>query len=107
MTMRILLSEELTREAIAGCEQGKSPPLHDITLPFYRYVQGHADLLPHCSCRSEEVFPNVCVFGRQKLSHSGAEATPIPNKNRYSIKLVGWLARRRGRMSDTLAIIQS
>lgn len=37
---------ELTREAIAGREQGKSPPLHDITLPFLRYVQGHADFTP-------------------------------------------------------------
>lgn len=37
---------ELTREAIAGREQGKSAPLHDITLPFCRYVQGHADFTP-------------------------------------------------------------
>lgn len=34
---------EMTREAIAGREQGKSPALHDTTLPFLRYVQGHAD----------------------------------------------------------------
>jgi alpha-glucosidase len=37
---------ELTREAIAGREQGKNPPLHDTTLPFVRYVQGHADYTP-------------------------------------------------------------
>ncbi|MDB6019532.1 MAG: hypothetical protein JWR19_4021 [Pedosphaera sp.] len=37
---------ELTREAIAGREQGKSPAVHDITLPFLRYVQGHADFTP-------------------------------------------------------------
>jgi alpha-glucosidase len=37
---------ELTREAIAGREQGKSPALHDTTLPFLRYVQGHADFTP-------------------------------------------------------------
>jgi alpha-glucosidase len=37
---------EMTREAIAGREQGKSPALHDITLPFLRYVQGHADFTP-------------------------------------------------------------
>jgi len=37
---------ELNREAIAGREQGKSPPLHDTTLPFVRYVQGHADFTP-------------------------------------------------------------
>jgi len=37
---------ELTREAIAGREQGKSPALHDNTLPFLRYVQGHADFTP-------------------------------------------------------------
>ena len=37
---------EITREAIAGREQGKSPSLHDITLPFLRYVQGHADFTP-------------------------------------------------------------
>ncbi|HEX7654458.1 MAG TPA: glycoside hydrolase family 97 catalytic domain-containing protein, partial [Verrucomicrobiae bacterium] len=37
---------ELTREAIAGREQGKSPSLHDLTLPFLRYVQGHADFTP-------------------------------------------------------------
>lgn len=37
---------EMTREAIAGREQGKSPAVHDITLPFLRYVQGHADFTP-------------------------------------------------------------
>jgi alpha-glucosidase len=37
---------ELTREAVAGREQGKSLALHDITLPFVRYVQGHADFTP-------------------------------------------------------------
>ncbi len=37
---------EMTREAIAGREQGKSPALHDNTLPFARYVQGHADFTP-------------------------------------------------------------
>ena len=37
---------EMTREAIAGREQGKSPALHDNTLPFLRYVQGHADFTP-------------------------------------------------------------
>ena len=37
---------EMTREAVAGREQGKSPALHDITLPFLRYVQGHADFTP-------------------------------------------------------------
>ena len=37
---------EMTREAIAGREQGKSPAMHDLTLPFLRYVQGHADFTP-------------------------------------------------------------
>jgi alpha-glucosidase len=37
---------EMTREAIAGREQGKNPSLHDTTLPFVRYVQGHADYTP-------------------------------------------------------------
>jgi alpha-glucosidase len=37
---------ELTREAIAGREQGKNPAMHDTTLPFLRYVQGHADYTP-------------------------------------------------------------
>ena len=37
---------ELTREAVAGREQGKNPSLHDTTLPFLRYVQGHADYTP-------------------------------------------------------------
>lgn len=37
---------EMSREAIAGREQGKSPAQHDITLPFLRYVQGHADFTP-------------------------------------------------------------
>lgn len=37
---------EMTREAIAGREQGKSAPFHDNTLPFLRYVQGHADFTP-------------------------------------------------------------
>ena len=37
---------ELTREAVAGREQGKNPSLHDTALPFLRYVQGHADYTP-------------------------------------------------------------
>lgn len=37
---------EMTREAIAGREQGKSAALHDTTLPFLRYVQGPADFTP-------------------------------------------------------------
>jgi alpha-glucosidase len=37
---------EMTREAVAGREQGKSPALHDLTLPFLRYVQGPADFTP-------------------------------------------------------------
>lgn len=37
---------EQNREAVAGREQGKAPPLHDNTLPFTRYVQGHADFTP-------------------------------------------------------------
>jgi alpha-glucosidase len=37
---------ELSREAVAGREQGKNPSLHDTTLPFLRYVQGHADYTP-------------------------------------------------------------
>lgn len=37
---------ELTREAVAGREQGKNPSLHDTTLPFLRYVQGPADYTP-------------------------------------------------------------
>lgn len=37
---------EMTREAIAGREQGKSAAHHDNTLPFLRYVQGHADFTP-------------------------------------------------------------
>src|ERR1700744_2685650 len=37
---------EISREAIAGREQGKNPVTHDTTLPFLRYVQGHADYTP-------------------------------------------------------------
>jgi alpha-glucosidase len=37
---------EMTREGVAGREQGKSPALHDITLPFLRFVQGPADFTP-------------------------------------------------------------
>ncbi|HEY4417008.1 MAG TPA: glycoside hydrolase family 97 catalytic domain-containing protein [Verrucomicrobiae bacterium] len=37
---------EVNREAVAGREQGKNPALHDTTLPFVRYVQGHADYTP-------------------------------------------------------------
>lgn len=37
---------EMTREGIAGREQGKNPSIHDTTLPFLRYVQGHADYTP-------------------------------------------------------------
>lgn len=37
---------ELTREAIRGREMSKQPALHDVTLPFTRFVQGHADYTP-------------------------------------------------------------
>lgn len=37
---------ELTREAVAGREQGRNPAVHDTALPFSRYVQGHADYTP-------------------------------------------------------------
>ena len=37
---------EMTREAVAGREQGKNPAVHDTTLPFLRYVQGPADYTP-------------------------------------------------------------
>lgn len=37
---------EMTREGISGREQGKNPSVHDTTLPFLRYVQGHADYTP-------------------------------------------------------------
>lgn len=37
---------EMTREGIGGREQGKNPAVHDTTLPFLRYVQGHADYTP-------------------------------------------------------------
>jgi len=38
--------QELTREAILGRESGKLSGLHDTTLPFVRFVQGHADFTP-------------------------------------------------------------
>jgi alpha-glucosidase len=37
---------EMTREAVRGREHGKLPSTHDTTLPFVRYVQGHADYTP-------------------------------------------------------------
>ncbi len=37
---------EMTREAIAGREQGRNPSSHDTALPFTRYVQGNADYTP-------------------------------------------------------------
>ena len=37
---------EMTREAIAGREQGRNPSRHDTALPFTRYVQGNADYTP-------------------------------------------------------------
>ena len=37
---------EMTREAIAGREQGRNPASHDTSLPFTRYVQGNADYTP-------------------------------------------------------------
>jgi alpha-glucosidase len=37
---------ELTREGIRGREMGKQPALHDISLIFTRFVQGHADYTP-------------------------------------------------------------
>ena len=38
--------QELTREAVAGREQGRNSSVHDTALPFVRYVQGHADYTP-------------------------------------------------------------
>lgn len=37
---------EMTREAVAGREQGRNPAIHDTAVPFVRYVQGHADYTP-------------------------------------------------------------
>ena len=37
---------EMTREAIAGREQGRNPASHDTALPFTRYVLGNADYTP-------------------------------------------------------------
>lgn len=37
---------EISREAIRGREMGKQSPLHDTSLPFTRFVQGHADYTP-------------------------------------------------------------
>ena len=37
---------ELTREGIRGREMSKQPALHDISLIFTRFVQGHADYTP-------------------------------------------------------------
>ena len=37
---------EMTREAIAGREQGRNPASHDTALPFTRYVVGNADYTP-------------------------------------------------------------
>lgn len=37
---------EMTREAIAGREQGRNPSSHDTALPFTRYVVGNADYTP-------------------------------------------------------------
>lgn len=37
---------EMTREGVSGREQGKNPSQHDTTIPFLRYVQGHADYTP-------------------------------------------------------------
>ena len=37
---------EMSREAVAGREQGRNPSVHDTALPFTRFVQGHADYTP-------------------------------------------------------------
>ena len=37
---------EMTREGIRGREMGKQPALHDTSLPFTRFVNGHADYTP-------------------------------------------------------------
>ena len=36
----------MSREAVAGREQGRNPSIHDTALPFTRFVQGHADYTP-------------------------------------------------------------
>jgi alpha-glucosidase len=38
--------QELSREGVAGREQGKNSATHDTALPFVRFVQGHADYTP-------------------------------------------------------------
>jgi alpha-glucosidase len=38
--------QEMSREGIAGREQGKNSAMHDTALPFVRFVQGHADYTP-------------------------------------------------------------
>ena len=37
---------EMTREGIRGREMGKQPALHDTSLPFTRFIHGHADYTP-------------------------------------------------------------
>lgn len=37
---------EMSRESILGREMGKQPASHDVTLPFTRFVLGHADYTP-------------------------------------------------------------
>ena len=37
---------EMTREGIRGREMGKQPALHDASLPFTRFIHGHADYTP-------------------------------------------------------------
>ena len=37
---------EMSREAVAGREQGRNSSVHDAALPFTRFVQGHADYTP-------------------------------------------------------------
>ena len=38
--------QEVSREAISGREGGVRPAVHDTSLPFTRFVQGHADYTP-------------------------------------------------------------
>jgi alpha-glucosidase len=81
---------EMTREGIAGREQGRNSYRHDTAVPFVRYVQGHADYTPvrlgselHQSSITHEIAmavvftsPYFC-YGDHPKNYLGTKATDI------------------------------
>lgn len=86
---------ELTREGIRGRENYKQTGLHDTTLPFVRYVQGHADFTP-AELRLDKLgsaswtheIAQAIVYTSPLLCYSGRPEDYLNNPAREIIKAI-------------------